>query len=73
MGIGVPATAAFCVNIIFSLSYKTANSFGSHSFHKMLQFLAVNQNTALWEKFLLPDGLGLDGHNDLWKNFVFNK
>ena len=42
-------------------------------FHKIIQLLAVNQNTALWEKFLLPDGLGLDGHNDLWKNFVFNK
>ena len=48
VGMGVPATAAFCVNIIFSLSYKTANSFGSHSFHKMLQFLAVNQNTTWW-------------------------
>lgn len=42
-------------------------------FHKIIQLLAVNQNTALWEKFLLPDGLGLDGLNDLWKNFVFNK
>lgn len=48
VGICVPATADFCVNIIFSLSYKTANSFGSHSFHKMLQFQAVNQNTTWW-------------------------
>ena len=48
VGMSVPATATFCVNTIFSLSYKTANSFGSHSFHKMLQFPAVNQNTAWW-------------------------
>lgn len=43
VGMDVPATAAFCSNIIF-LSYKTASSFGIRSFHKTLQFPAVNQN-----------------------------
>ena len=48
MGMCVLAAADFCVNIIFSQSYRTANSFDSHSFHKMLRFPAVNQNTAWW-------------------------